>query len=77
MWVSPRNHTDGHGRKENKVTRECGTTKYTNCTKGDWVVLVLVLVLNEVVLVLSAAVLGSMARVEVPANYANDANREG
>jgi hypothetical protein len=36
-----------------------------------------VLVLNEVVLVLSAAVLGSMARVEVPASYANDANREG
>ena len=57
MWVSPRNHTDGHGRKENKVTRECGTTKDTNCTKGDWVVLVL----NEVVLVLSAAVLGSVA----------------
>jgi hypothetical protein len=36
-----------------------------------------VLVLNEVVLVLSAAVLGSVAQVEVPANHTNDANGVG
>jgi hypothetical protein len=50
-----------------------GTAKDKNCTKRELVVLVL----NEVVLVLSAAVLGSMARAGVPANHTNDANDEG